>query len=289
MVLEGILLGTFAALLWGAADYTTTVVSRDAGNFPVLLAAHGAGTIFMAVVLVAFVDAPEMTGWEWAACLSLGVLSVATFWSLFRALEIGPLAIVSPVVAGWAVVTVGLALVVLQEPLDLVQVVGCGGIVGGVVLASTRLRPSEDGAPRLGSGVLFALGAMLGLGLYNFFVGDLSQDLGWFMPLFVSRGAGVVIMIALAAPGGEWPWRVLRPGPLVAAALVSGIAATLGSMAFNRGAEIASISVTSAAASIYPVIPVAAGLFLLRERIAASQAAGLVLIVAGLLVLSLGS
>jgi drug/metabolite transporter (DMT)-like permease len=289
MVLEGILLGMFAALAWGAADYTTTVVSRGGGNFPVLLAAHGAAIVFMTLVLVAFVDAPALTGGEWAACLSLGLLSVATYWSLFRALELGPLAIVSPVLAGWAVVTVTLALVVLKEPLGGVQALGCAAIVVGVVLAAMRLGGSVDGAPRTRTGVLFALGAMLGLGLYNFFIGDLSQDLGWFMPLFVSRAAGVGVMVAIAARGAQWPWRHLEPRPLVAAMLVAGVGATLGAMAFNRGAEVASISVTSSAAAIYPVFPVAAGLLLLRERIAASQGAGLVLIVAGLLVLGLGS
>jgi drug/metabolite transporter (DMT)-like permease len=289
VVLEGILLGLFAALAWGAADYTTTVVSRRSPNFAVLLAAHGAATVFMALVLVAFVDPPEMTTWQWVACLSLGLLSVATYTCLFRALEIGPLAIISPVVAGWAVVTVTLALVVLQEPLGPMQALGCAAILTGVVLAATRLSAGEEGSPRLGKGVLFGLAAMLGLGLYNFFVGDLSQDLGWFMPLFVSRGAGAVLIALIAARGGLLPWRHMAPRPLVAAMLISGVGAALGALSFNRGAEVAGISVTSSAAAIYPVFPVAAGLLLLRERIAPSQAAGLVLIVAGLLTLGLGS
>jgi drug/metabolite transporter (DMT)-like permease len=139
MVLEGILFGFGAALAWGAADYTTAVVSKRAGNFAVLLAAHGAAVVFMAVVLVALVDAPDLSGGQWIACLALGLLSVATYMSLFRGLELGPLAIVSPVVAGWAVVTVTLALVVLDEPLGGVQTAGCAAILLGVVLASTRL------------------------------------------------------------------------------------------------------------------------------------------------------
>jgi drug/metabolite transporter (DMT)-like permease len=279
----------FAALCWGAADYTTTLVSRDGGNFPTLLAAHGAAIVFMAVVFVAFIDAPALTGAQWAACLSLGLLSLATYWSLFRALELGPLAIVSPILAGWAVITLGLALVLLDEPLGGVQTLGCAGIVVGVVLASVRFGEASGGSTVGSLGVIFGLGAMVGLGLYNFCVGRLSQDLGWFMPLFLSRTAGVGVMIAIAARGALWPWRHLEPRPLLAAALISGVGATVGALAFNRGAEIATISVTSSAAAIYPIFPVAAGLFLLRERIAIGQALGLVLIVIGLLVLGLGS
>jgi drug/metabolite transporter (DMT)-like permease len=68
-----------------------------------------------------------------------------------------------------------------------------------------------------------------------------------------------------------------------------GAVAACGGLAFNHGAEFGHISVTAAAASVYPLIPVAGGVFLLRERLARTQFAGLAAIVAGLLVLGLSS
>lgn len=289
MVIEGVLFGVGAAVAWGAADYTTSIIAKGGRDFPALLAAHAAGSTFMALLFVFVVDPPALSTSDWIACIALGPFSVATYLSLFRALEIGPLALVSPVVAGWAVVSVFLALVVLAEPLNTTQVLGCTALVSGVVLAAARFGKLEEGEARMGPGVLFALAAMVALGLYNFALGNLAQNIGWFMPLFISRTAGVGVMLALAARNGAWPWRRLRPRALTAAMLVAGVGATAGALSFSRGAEISSVAITSAAAAIYPIFPVAAGLLILKERIARSQALGLALIVAGLLVLGLAA
>jgi drug/metabolite transporter (DMT)-like permease len=286
MVIEGVLFGVGAAVAWGTADYTTSIIAKGGRNFPALLAAHTAGSTFMAVLFVLVVDPPALSSWQWVACLALGPFSVVTYLTLFRALDLGPLALVSPVVAGWAVVTVFLALVVLAEPLNATQILGCSSIVIGVLLAAARLGKLEEGELRTGPGVMVAIGAMVALGLYHFALGNLAQSIGWFMPLFVSRSVGVVVMVGLATRSGEWPWRRLEPRALAAALIVAGLGATAGAMSFSRGAEVSSIAITSAAAAIYPVIPVAAGILLLKERIAASQAVGLVMIVAGLLILA---
>jgi uncharacterized membrane protein len=285
MVIEGVLFGVGAAVAWGAADYTTSVIAKGGRDFPALLAAHAAGSTCMALLFVFVVDPPALTTWDWVACIALGPFSVLTYLSLFRALELGPLALVSPVVAGWAVVTLFLALVVLAEPLDGTQILGCVALVSGVVLAAARIGRLEEGEVRTGPGVLFALAAMVALGVYNFALGNLAQNIGWFLPLFLSRTAGVVLMLGLAARNGAWPWRRLEPRALTAAIVVAGVGATAGAMSFSRGAEVSSVAITSAAAAIYPIFPVAAGLLILEERIARTQALGLALIVAGLIVL----
>jgi drug/metabolite transporter (DMT)-like permease len=285
MVLEGVLFGVGAAVGWGLADYTTAAITPRGGHFAMLLAAHTAGVAFMALLAVAVVDVPELTTGQWAACVALGPLSVLTYMLLFRALALGPLAVVSPVLSGWGVVTVVLALVVLGERLDTFQAVGCAAILIGVLFAATRLGTLEEGQARFGPGVAFGVAALVGLGFYNFFLGDLAKEIGWFMPIFVSRTAGVALMIAMAAHRGDWPWRRLERRQIVAATVVCGVGASCAVMSFSRGAEVSSLAITSAAASIYPFFPLAAGVVLLKERIATSQVAGVVLIVGGLAVL----
>ena len=70
---------------------------------------------------------------------------------------------------------------------------------------------------------------------------------------------------------------------------VPGLLAALGSMAFNRGAEVGSVSITAAASSIYPLLAVAAGVVLLHEQLGRRQAVGLLAIFTGLLVLGLAA
>jgi drug/metabolite transporter (DMT)-like permease len=291
VVPEGILFGATAAVSWGTADYVTARLARRASPLAVLLAAHVAGLVVMTAVLAVALDAPAISGGQWAGMLALGPFSVLTYLALFRALQHGPLAIVSPVVAAWAIVTLALGLTILGEPLAGHEAAGAALILGGVLLASTRA-PARAPDVAVASaaparrGVLFALGAMLGLGVYNFCLGDLAQDIGWFAPLYVSRAAGVVLMCVVVARSGDWPWRQLAAGPLAVAALLPGVLATVGTLAFSRGAELGHVALTAAAASFYPVIPIATGVVLLGERLVARQLAGIVGIVVGLVVLS---
>ena len=283
-----VLFGLAAAVCWGVADYGATVLGRRGGSFPVLLAAHFGAVVGM-TLLLPIAPGDGLTSGELIACLALGPLAVATFACLFRALELGPLAIVSPVVSAWALVTLALALLLLGESLGTAEAAGCGLLVGGVLLG-TAGGPAEPGGERRDRrGVAFALAASVGLGIQNFVLGDLSEDAGWFLPLYFTRIAGVALMAAIVARTRQWPWRRLGRRDLLLAMTVPGLVAALGSMAFNRGSEVGSVSITAAASSIYPLLAVAAGVVLLHERLRPRQAVGLAAIFAGLLLLGVAA
>ena len=60
-------------------------------------------------------------------------------------------------------------------------------------------------------------------------------------------------------------------------------------MFFARGDQVGLVAVTAAVSSAYPVIPLIGGLLVFGERMARQQMAGAILIVAGLILLGLGS
>jgi drug/metabolite transporter (DMT)-like permease len=273
---------------WGLADYGATILGRRGGSFPVLLAAHFGAVVGM-TLLLPIAPGGGLSSGELLACAALGPLAVATFASLFRALELGPLAIVSPVVSAWAVVTLALALLLLGESLGTAEAAGCALLVGGVLLGTGGGPADADGIRRDRSGVAFALGATLGLGIHNFVLAHLAEDAGWFLPLYVTRVAGVALMVAIVARSRQWPWRRLKRRDLLLAMTGPGLMAALGSMAFNRGAEVGSVSITTAASSIYPLLAVAAGVVLLHEHLRRRQTVGLLAIFAGLLVLGVAA
>ncbi|HYN50012.1 MAG TPA: EamA family transporter, partial [Thermoleophilaceae bacterium] len=77
-----------------------------------------------------------------------------------------------------------------------------------------------------------------------------------------------------------------RAGVLGCAA--TGALEASGYLLFNRGAEIGELAITGAAVSAYPVIPIAVGLFALRERVAWHQLIGVAGVLVGMVLLSLG-
>ena len=60
-------------------------------------------------------------------------------------------------------------------------------------------------------------------------------------------------------------------------------------VAFARGGQAGQVAVTAAVSSTYPVIPLAAGLLLFRERLSALQVFGICVAVTGLTLVSMST
>jgi drug/metabolite transporter (DMT)-like permease len=281
---QGMLFGVGAACAWGFSDYYVAVLARRAGFLRTLVAVQAGSLALLALLLLLVVDVPEPTTGQWLYLAALGPLAVISYMGFYWSLELGPLAIVSPITAAGAAVTLLLAVVLLSEALTDGQAVGCALTLAGVFIAAVRMGALAEGEARVGKGALLALAAMIGFGFYLFALGDLSQDLGYFLPILVTRTCSLVLLVVLVAGRGAWPWERLR-GRLLPAALAAGAVEAGGYLLFNRGTELGYVSIVSAAASFYPLIPFLGAVLLLGERIARTQVLGVGVVLSGLLVL----
>jgi drug/metabolite transporter (DMT)-like permease len=282
---DGFVLGTLSAIAWGLADVFVTYLSRRGGFFKTLLITQVAGVALLVVVALALEDLPGPSLAQLLALVALGPVAVAAYAGFYRALELGPIAIVSPIASANGAVVVLLAVLVLGESLTAVQALGCLLVLGFVVLAAhePNARPSEGD----GNGIRLALIASVAFGGYLFVLATMSDDLGWLVPVLVARSVTLAIVSAV------WVARPpMSPGSLGVVGVLGCIGAGLldasGYLAYNRGGEIGEVAITSAAAAAYPVIPILVGLFALRERIAWHQLVGVAGVLCGMVVLSLG-
>jgi drug/metabolite transporter (DMT)-like permease len=282
---SGFALGAAAALAWGFADVIVTFYARRIGYLRALVVIHGLSLVPLAL-LALVVEPPEpVTTGSLVSAAALGPVAVVAYMGFYKALELGPISIVSPIVSAFGAVVVLLALLVLGDSLTAVQAFGCGLVLSCVVVASIE----TSGTDRAGAtGIALSLVACLAFGLYLFLQGELADELGWLLPILVSRVVAVLILGALLAamPGDE-------PRDKLGLAGVAGCAATGALEAsaylfFNRGAELGEIALTGAAVSAYPVIPILVGLFALHERVARHQLVGVAGVLAGMVVLALG-
>jgi drug/metabolite transporter (DMT)-like permease len=284
-VSNGFVLGTLSAIAWGVTDIFITYVSRRAGFFRTLLLSQFLGVCLLVALAIAIGDLPGASAGQLLALAALAPVAVAAYGGFYRALELGPIAIVSPIVSANGVVVVVLALLVLGESLSAGQALGCVLVLGSIVLAA--LEPQrvieEAGA---GSGVRLAIVASASFGGYLFGLAVLSEELGWLVPILLSRTVAVAILATVEVTGRVPPAERIR-GRLVLACLAAGILDASGYLAFNRGAEMGEVALTGAAASAYPVIPIVVGLVALRERVATHQLVGVAGVIGGMVVLSL--
>jgi drug/metabolite transporter (DMT)-like permease len=281
---DGFVLGSLAALAWGLADVSVTYLSRRAGFFTTLLYTQMAGVALLVAVALALGDLPGASGAELLALAALGPVAVAAYAGFYRALELGPIAIVSPIASSNGAIVVLLAVLVLGESLTSLQALGCLLVFGFVVLAALEPKPAP-GTER-GSGTPLAVVTAVSFGAYLFGLATLSDDLGWLVPILVARSVTLAIVAAVA---------VARPPPgaslgrlALLACLGAGMLDATGYLVFNRGAEVGEVAITSAAAAAYPVIPILVGLVALRERVARHQLVGVAGVLCGMVVLALG-
>jgi drug/metabolite transporter (DMT)-like permease len=285
----GILLGLTAALSWGLADYFAALASRRAGSFRVVLGFHLAAMVLLTVVLLATGEGlSDVSGSDLAWFAFLGVLGAVSYLAFYRALAIGPISIVSPIVSAYAAVTVVCAVLIGGERLGGGETVAIVVVILGVLLASSDLAQMRHLERIALLGILLALLTAVVIGAFVYGVAYFSDEYGWLVPIFLARGFTTLFLVLVSLRSGEWRFEDRSPKLLVT---IAGIAVvdTLGYVAFNFGVRHEDTSVVATAAAPYAVVPIVAGVFLLHERPRATQWAGIGLVIAGLILLGLVS
>lgn len=198
MELLGIGLGLLTALLWGTSDTIATMAARRWKTFKITVVSQAAGFLGLGVCGIAafvFLDLPLT---QTAVVLSLligiftGIFAAFGYYYCYRALEAGPIALVSPLTSTSSVCTLLLSLFVLHQGLTAVQMGAVVLCILGVLLASTNPRAirallKTSGSSFFNQGVCWALIATLAFGVMDFGIGASAAISGWFLPVLWTR------------------------------------------------------------------------------------------------------
>src|SRR5687768_6639948 len=285
----GILLGLTAALSWGLADYFAALASRRTGSFRVVLGFHlMAMVLLVALLMVTGESLSDVSGGDLAWLAFVGVLGGVSYLAFYRALAIGPISIVSPIVSAYAAVTVVCAVLIGGERLAAGETAAIVVVIVGVLLASSDLAQMRRLERIALLGILLALATAVVIGAFVYGVAYFSAEYGWLVPIVLARGFSTLFLVVASLRGGDWRFPDRSPRFLTAIVLIASVD-TLGYVAFNFGVRHADTSIVATAAAPYAVVPIVAGVVLLHERPRTTQWAGIGLVMAGLILLGLVS
>lgn len=272
------LLAVLSSLMWGTADFLGGSVSR---RMPAL-AVYG---LSQAVGFVALVTVATATGawgappgyWPWAIASSLlGLVGMLAFYS---ALSIGPMGIVSPLVALSVIVPVAFGLLVGEVPTAL-QILGILAAVIGILLASG---PELSGAESARPLILAGIAAIAFGGMYVTMAKGSEVDA--LMTMTGMRVTTVVvfagILLVARTLGGPTRRDIL---PLV----VIGLFDAGANVAFGVATTMGLLSTTSVLGSLYPVVTAILAAVFLHERLRAVQYVGVAVAMTGVVLISAG-
>jgi drug/metabolite transporter (DMT)-like permease len=284
----GVALGLAAATSWGCADYVAARAARAIGSIRVVVGFHVVATALLAVLVLATGTLERVGLDDLPLFIVIGALGWLSYASFYAALKVGPISIVSPIVSGYAAVTLLLAVTVLGERLARAEVVAIIVVMAGVALAAFDLRQVLSSARVPVLGVALALLTMIVIGTFVFGVAYRANDLGWLAPIFLARAASLLFLLGHARSIRVLDLADRRPRVL-GAIVVLAVLDTAGYVFFNVGATRADTAIVAAASAPYAAIPVVAGVLFFHERPAPIQWAGIALVLGGVVLLGLGS
>ena len=291
----GLVLGLLASLAWGVTDLAGALAARRLGSVGVLAGTQITSLAILVAIALAntsLLSTSALPGF--ATGLGLGVVAAVAYLSFYTALRIGPISVVSPVVAAYGGLTVVLAVIFRGESLGPVQALGALIATTGIVLTGLVL---DGRATRLvGRGVGIALITMVLFAVLTIALAAPIQEHGWLPVMLGSRLTNTLIGVLLLAAALRSPDGRLGPllGPpdgldrrAVALVLVAGVGDLLGFVAYTIGLEISLTWLVGLASSFGPAIAVLVAVAFLGERLRPSQWTGLAMLAGGLVVLAL--
>ena len=300
--MNAVALGLGAALCWGTADVLARFATHALGAYRSLLYAQLAGLVALTAYagatgeLARVVAGASAGAWGWA--VGAGVVFTGAALAFYRALETGVLALVPPITASYAALTVLLALA-SGETLTGSRAAGIAAALVGVALASIPRAAAPaapptappaaaaraTAAPQLDRGVRWALVAAVGFALTFWLLGfRVTPAFGGVASVWVLRATGVVLLVG-AARTVRAPLAVPRGRNWLLLAAV-GALDTLAFVANNVGTTRGRVSVVSVLGSLFSAVTVLVAWGTLGERLDVRQWLGVALVLAGVALVS---
>jgi drug/metabolite transporter (DMT)-like permease len=271
----GLALG--ASLSWGLADFFGPLKGRTLGALRVLFYVQLGGLLAIAVIVAIRGEGPA----DATALLAIPAAISGTLglYAYYRGIAVGAISIVAPIAGISAVIPVAVGIASGDRP-SAWQWAGIATSLLGVFLAARE----KEGGGRLAAGVGLALLAAIGFGGYfppMHAAGN--ADFWWASLIFRATSTSVILaVVAIRRPALGVPALQV---PLLA---LIGTGDMLGNLLFAAASTSGLVSITSVLASLYPIVTVVMARLVLKERVARSQEAGVVLTLAGVTLISAG-
>jgi drug/metabolite transporter (DMT)-like permease len=285
----GTLLASVSAVSWALANVAIQNAARRLGSWGALVWSQVIGGAAALVAALLIEGAPgRISTAELGAMAIGGVAALVAYAGLFESLRRGQVAVVTPIMSAWSVVSVMIGVLWFHEPIGLVRALGIAVIVTGNVLVARSGPRAEGAASGAMEGTLgwlgWALLAMFGFGIMVPAVEVAGRGIGrlWAVPAVwtVELAIGIPLLWKLGLlrrVQGQRDWRAVGSAALLEA---------IGFVAVSVALGVAPVAVVSPIASLSTAGSVVLGVLVLRERLAIPVLIGATLACAGVVLVN---
>lgn len=273
-------LALLASCCYGLSNYVGPTLSRDLPVYAVLIAGQFvAFTVSGIVVLLVGTGIPEAD--QVAAAGVAGLGNAYGLVAFYRAAQLGPLSIVTPIGSLGAIVPVAVGLS-SGEPLGVLKAAGILLALGGVIVATRGRNPAPIEGHDARAAAAWALSSAVGFGLFLTFMAPAAEG-GVFWAVLLSRTTLLVFLVSAAILLASTQLPPLRRLPSVA---VPGVLLFAGTMAYSAATREGDLSVVSVAGSLFPIVTIGLAFALGGERLSRIQGLGVAGAIVGVVLVS---
>jgi drug/metabolite transporter (DMT)-like permease len=271
-----------ASVAWGGSDFVAGLASRRMPLLAVLVGSQVAGLALLLALLGVAGEAPPPDGAVLAAAIA-GIAELVGFAALYQGLARGPMPVVAPVSSAAALVPVVASLITGERPAT-AAIVGMGLVLVGAALACAERDADADAdrARRRAAAVPgAALAVLAALSFGSFFVAmdTAAHEAGAAWAVALNRSTSVsVLVFAVVLMRPRVGFARSDVATVVTVGLLDAAANAMFAFALTQGLT----SMVSVLGSLYPVTTVVLAAMVLDERVAARQAAGVAIVLAGI-------
>ncbi len=281
-VIQSIFAGLGGMIGWGLYDFFGGLYSKSIGNFKTFFWSQLAGLIFAALLTTAFSIKLNLTGRMLFLILVAAFLYAVAYLLFFKGFMLGNVSIISATMNLWAVFTMIFAFIILGQRLSPLQLLGVLLIITGVVLVSLKLDDIKGQSLKLFSGVKETVLAALLFGIFWIFSEVVSEEIGWaFTTLLVKLG--VVLFMLLFSFLGKQALGVAKISPkILMMILLAGVLEAGAVTSVNWGLTVGDAILVTPISSALSMVTIAMAMIFLKERISKLQSAGMMMVIAGI-------
>ncbi len=282
-----IIYGLFAAIGWGAADFTGGLASRRTGAYRTVLYGEVVGLVF--IISAVIMTREVRPAWPALALAgAAGAIGTTGLLMLYHALAIGKMSIATPVSALMAAAIPVLAGTLMDGFPGLWTFLGFGLSLAAIWLISREAGNNSHILAHI-SELRLPLLAGIGFGTYFILMHNAAQT-STFWPMIASRSGGTLIMLLYKVPQSGMtvrrdPWRVTgRAWPYI---VLNSLLDVGGNAFYLLSSQAGRMDVAAVLSSMYPAATVLMAALILKERVARSQAIGILLALIAIVFLTL--
>ena len=272
------LLALSASFSWGVSSFTAGLESRRRSVWTVVAVSQLASALSAAGLLL-FSRGETLTAGHVVWAVIAGVCGATGLVAYYRALALGAMSVVAPIIAAQVVIPVAVGLALGERP-PAAAYAGMVLAAAGVALVSRGGGPGVARVP--GSAILLAILTAVLFGAMGVAL-DRCGDGSPLQSVFVVRlVSALVIMVYFFASRRRFDLGARDLPALASVGLLLTVANVLLTVAFTMGL----LSIISVLGSLSPVVIVVLAQVLLHERLCLKQWAGVAAVFAGVVLLS---